>query len=386
MSELDRILSGAVESGAFPFAVAGVATADEVLWQGSVGQANATHAAGGDTMFRIFSQTKGIGALATMVAIDRGLLTPDTTAVSICPEFAKIQVMEGMSPEGPIMRKPKRDVTVRDLLTHQSGFAYDTWNQGQADFQEFTKIPWIVTGEFASLYCPLQFDPGEGWVYGMGYDWVGRMIETASGVPMDQFCDEAIFGPLAMPDTSFELDHRADRLADLWLRGEDGTFGPMDLVPPSHPEFYGLGGALFSSAPDYLRFTQAILGGGQYKGTRIASEESMRLLYENQMGDASVPKMETIVPWLGNDVQYFAGSGIRMTHTLGFFRNESDVPGMRSAGSLTWAGAANTHYWIDPAKNISAVLMTQTFPFFEDRFIEVYNEFERAVYREFATA
>jgi CubicO group peptidase (beta-lactamase class C family) len=325
--------------------------------------------------------TKGITALATLLLVDRGLLDPDTTAISVLPEFERIKVLEAMGPDGPVLREARRPVTLRHLMTHTSGFAYDTWCRPQLEYQEYTGMPHIMAGTLESMYYPLQFDPGDGFGYGIGYDWVGRMIERVDGRRIDQFCQQEIFEPLGLTDTVFDIEGRGDRLADLLARGEDGQFAPMDLAFPPEPEFYGMGGCLHGTAPEYLRFLRLVLNRGELDGRRLVSEHTMNLMLENQMGQASVPRMVTVVPWLSADVEFFPG--YRKTHTLGFFRNEEDIPGMRSVGSLTWAGAGNTHYWVDPAKDIAAVLMTQTFPFCEPRFMAFYEEFEQAVYREF---
>jgi len=381
MSELDGILAGAVGREDVPFVVATVVNADGVLWEGTAGEARPGQPARLDTMFRLFSQTKAVGSLAAMILVDRGLLSPDTIVESVLPEFSAIRVLDSLDDNGPNFRAPRRPVTLRDLLTHTSGFAYDTWNAHQRAYQEFTGMPHIIVGTLASMYYPLQFDPGDGWAYGIGLDWVGQMIERVDGRRVDQFCYEEILEPLGMSDTVFEIDSRSDRLASLLARSDDGSVSQLEFAAGGSPEFYGLGSALYGTAPDYAKFMRLVLNKGEVGGRRLVSSEALNLLLTNQIGDMSIPVMRSQDKVLAADVDLLPGT--RMTHTLGFLRNETDVPGRRSAGSLTWGGGANTMFWIDPSRDLAAVFMTQIFPFCNPRFMAAYEDFERGVYRVF---
>lgn len=379
--DLGGVLGAAVERQDVPFVAASVARAGEVVWDGYAGDAAPGRQVAPDTVFRLFSMTKAVGALATMIAVDRSLLSLETPVVSVLPQFGDIGVLESMGPSGPVLRRPRTPVTLRHLLTHTSGFAYATWNAAQAEFQTVTGTAHALSGTLASLHNPLHFEPGEGFAYGMGYDWAGLMLEKVVGRRVDAFCQEEIFDPLGMKDTTFDRARGAHRLADLSRRDEDGSFEGMDLAPGAEPEFHGFGGALYGTAPDYVRFLRMVLGRGELDGRHIVSREVIEPMLVNQLGSASVPRLITTTSRAA-DVDLFPGS--RTTHTIGFYRNESDVPGGRSAGSLTWAGGANTHFWVDPARDIAAVFMTQSFPFREPRFLGAYAAFERAVYRTFA--
>jgi len=136
---------------------------------------------------------------------------------------------------------------------------------------------------------------------------------------------------------------------------------------------------MYGTAPDYLRILRLVLNGGELDGVRLISPESVRVMTENQIGKLSVPVMRTCLPLLSADVDFFPNT--RKTWTAAFMRNEEDIPGMRAAGSLTWAGFLNTHYWIDPVNDVAAVLMTQSLPFCDPRFMDAYHGFEQAVYR-----
>jgi methyl acetate hydrolase len=386
MNRLEEVLAEAVGDADLPFVVAAVADRSQVLWEGSVGQARPARPAGPDTVFRLYSATKAIGAVGAMILIDRGLLEPDTVVTSVLPEFDDIRVLESIGEGGPVLRRPKRALTLRDLLTHTSGFAYDTWNAQQLEYQQVTGMPHIIVGTLASMYYPLQFDPGEGFAYGIGFDWVGRMIERLDGRRIDVFLREEVFEPLEMHDTAFVLDGMESRLADLSARAPDGAFetiGHASIEDPerTEPEFFGLGGGLFGTAPDYLRFLQMLLNGGEWNGRRIISEGSLALLFENQIGSMSVPRLTCFDPTISCDVEFFPGT--RKTHTLGFFRVEEDIPDGRHAGSVFWAGGANSHYWLDPSTGLAAVFMSQCFPFCEPRVMARFATFESAVYEQF---
>jgi methyl acetate hydrolase len=383
MSELDQLLVDAVDRGDLPFAVAMVANREGVLWQGSAGCATASTPAGSQTLFRIFSMSKAIGALAAMILVDRDLLSLDTPVASVLPEFGEIQVLETIGPDGPVLRPPKRPVTLRHLLTNTAGFAYEAWDKKQAIWQLVTGAPHPVTGTLVSLKSPLMFDPGEDFAYGFGFDWLALIIERLDGRKVEDFCQDEIFDPLGMADTAFEPDFGRERLATVRLRGADGSFCAFEIGPPPHPEVYGLGQALYSAAPDYLRFLRMVLGRGELDGHSVIGTATLEFMTTNQMDGMSMPVMKSIAPLLSADVDLCPG--IRKTWSAGFMRNEADIPGMRSSGSLTWAGFLNTHYWIDPAKDIAAVLMTQLLPYCDTRFMEAYAAFEQAVYRAFAS-
>ena len=225
----------------------------------------------------------------------------------------------------------------------------------------------------------MMFDPGERWDYGIGIDWLGQAVEAVDGRRIDQFCREELLDPLGMSDTRFEVTSDMEsRLAGLKMRGEDGAFSDFDLAPPPKPEFYGMGHALYSTAPDYMRFLRMFLNRGELDGVRILSPSAVDQMTENSIGDVRVGKLTSLYPSISADIELFPG--IEKTHSLGFLRVEENVPGMRSAGSQGWAGVCNTHFWFDPSKDIAAVIMTQSLPFVEPRFMKVYEAFERAVY------
>jgi CubicO group peptidase (beta-lactamase class C family) len=382
MFELKQVIDAAVAQQDLPFAVAMTANADGITWSGTAGERAPGQAATLDTVFRIFSMTKAVGSMAAMILMDRGKLSPDTPVESVLPEFAAIRLLEGFDADGkPKLRAPRVKATARHLATHTSGFTYEFWNADMPRYMEATGAPTILSGLKVAMNYPLMFEPGERWDYGIGIDWLGRMVEKIDGRRIDQFCNEEIFDPLGMNDTRCEVEpHMAARLAGVSIRGEDGKFAPFDLAPPSNPEFYGMGHALYSTAPDYMRFLRMYLNKGTLDGKRILGAACVESMLANQIGSTPIPNLMTVAPPITADFELFPGK--RKSHSMAFMRFEEDIPGMRHAGSQGWAGVLNSHYWFDPKAGIAGVLMTQSLPFFEPRYAATYAAFERAAYQQ----
>ncbi|MGH1477676.1 MAG: serine hydrolase domain-containing protein [Geminicoccales bacterium] len=379
MSSIDKILKDAVTDQDVPFVVAMAGNRAGVTYSGAVGEAADGRAAGEDTVFRIFSMTKSVGSLAAMMAVDRGKLDVDTPVEDILPDFADLQVLDRFDGDKPIMRAPKTKATLRHLATHTSGLEYEFWNADMPRYMEATGHPTILSGTREALNYPLMTDPGTRWGYGPGIDWLGQVVEKVDGRRIDQYCREEIFEPLGMTSTAFEVSGDMElRLATVYARGPDGTFGPFDLAPPPEPEVYGMGHALYSTPSDYLRFLRLFLNGGALNGQRLLSEEGLRRMLADHMNGLTFEKMVTVVPEVTADCDPFAD--VRRTHSFGFLRNEDDILGMRAAGSQSWAGVLNTHYWFDPTNDVAAVIMTQSLPFVEPRYMQLYEAYERAVY------
>ncbi|MFQ6548232.1 serine hydrolase domain-containing protein [Aestuariibius sp. 2305UL40-4] len=378
MSSLQEVVASAVTEGDVPFAVGMLADSGGVLETAAAGEARPGHAADENTVFRIFSMTKAVGSVAAMILIDRGKLTMETEVAEILPDWSALKVLDGWDGDTPRLREPARAATVRHLATHTSGLEYEFWNADVAKYLEVTGHPSILAGTRQSLNYPLTKDPGTGWGYGIGIDWLGLVIEAVDGRKVDAFCREEIFEPLKMTSTAFEPDGMTDRLCDVVMRGEDGGFGPFDLAPPPKPEVYGMGHALYSTPADYMRFLRVVLNRGALDGARILSEGAVDRMLADQMQGQTVQPMQTVAPPVSADVDPFPGT--RLTHSFAFMRNEEDIEDRRRAGSQSWAGVCNTHYWIDPASDRAGVIMTQSLPFVEPRFMKTYEAFERAVY------
>lgn len=372
---IDDALRDAVETGAAPFVVAMAGDSESVRYSGAYGDSAPGVSATENAVFRVFSMTKAIGALAAMQLIDGGRLGLDTPVADVLPEWNEVAVLEGFDGDAPVLRAPSIAATVRHLATHTSGMEYEFWNADVARYIEATGHPSVISGLKAALNYPLTSDPGTRWGYGPSIDWLGRMVEAVDGRRIDKYCREEIFGPLGMEDTAFEPEGLEDRMVAASVRGEDGTFAPLDMAPPSNPEFYGMGHALYSTAPDYMRFLRMILNGGELDGNRILTEQGVAAMLSDRMNGLRFEKMTSVSP-VTADVVLPAGT----THSFIATRSADDSPNGRAGGSQAWAGVLNTHYWVDPARDVAAVFMTQFLPFRDAAFLDAFEAYEREVY------
>jgi methyl acetate hydrolase len=334
-----------------------------------------------DTVVWIASMTKAITATAAMQLVERGKLALDAPASQLAPGLAKAQVLDGFDAAGqPRLRAPKRPITLRQLLTHTAGFGYEIWRSEIARYQTATNTPGITTCTNAALTTPLLFDPGEGWEYGINIDWAGKMVEAASGQRLDAYLQANVLGPLGMKDTSFKLSpaQRA-RLASVHQRDDQGALAPIEFALPEEPEFHMGGGGLNGTAPDYLAFAQMIMHGGRFNGAQILRAETVDQMAQNHIGALEIGPLKTAMPGLSNDVELFPGMSKKWG--LSFLINTAQAPTGRSAGSLAWAGLANTYFWIDRRKQVCGVFLSQLFPFYDHTAIDLLTKFETEVYR-----
>jgi CubicO group peptidase (beta-lactamase class C family) len=377
------MFSQAVESKKVPGIVAVAATDKGRIYEGAFGTreigANAPMTL--DTVVWIASMTKAITATAAMQLVERGKLSLDRPAHDVVPELAKARVLEGFDGAGqPKLRAPKGPITLKQLLTHTAGFSYEIWRPEIAQYQQVTNTPGITTCTNAALTTPLLADPGERWDYGINIDWAGKMVEAVSGQKLDTYFQQNIFGPLGMTDTSFKLSpSQRARLSRVHARDEKGALGAIEFGLPEEPEFLMGGGGLYGTAGDYLTFTQMIVQGGTLKGAQVLRRETVDLMSQNHIGNLEIGPMKTAAPPLSNDVELFPG--ISKKWGLSFLINTQALPTGRSAGSLAWAGLANTYFWIDRTKRVSGVFLSQLLPFYDATVIDLLTRFETEVYR-----
>jgi methyl acetate hydrolase len=381
---IDKALAACINGKKIAGLVAAAADQDGTIYTAAFGRLDVTQPQRmtKDAVFRIASMTKAITAAAAMQLVQQGKLSLDQPAREILPVLADTKVLLGFDVNDiPLVRAPRTQITLRNLLTHTAGFVYDTWNQEMHRYAAIADIPAPRTGKLAALTAPLNFDPGERWEYGINIDIVGRMVEVASGQDLETYFQRHICEPLGMTDTSFiQRPEWDNRLAMLHARQEDGSLVPIasPAGAPEDREFFGGGGGLFSTATDYLRFLRALMNGGELDGNRILEEETVALMFENHMGELDVQPLPTMIPRLSNPVDLFPG--MKKKWGLSFLINTEQGPAGRSAGSVAWAGLNNTYYWLDPVKKVAGVFMTQTLPFADHTVLEALDSFESAVY------
>ena len=378
---IDAALRRAVEAGEVPGVVAMAATSDGRIYDGAFGvrELGAGPAMTLDTVFRIASMTKAVTSVAAMQLVEQGKLALDAPVPDIDPALSRPQVLEGFDASGAaILRPAKRPITLRHLLTHTAGFVYEAWNANALRFAEATGTL-AVPGLLSTLRRPLAFDPGERWEYGINTDWVGRIVEAVSGKSLDAYFRDDIFGPLGMADTGFvPSPEQHARQVHVHQRQTDGSLEPQPRPAPAVPEFFGGGGGLVSTAPDYLAFLLMLLHGGTLNGARVLRPETVALMHRNHIGELPAGVMKTHAPERSNDVDFFPGASIRWG--LGYMINMEAGPNGRGAGTVSWAGLFNSYYWLDPVRRAAGVILTQILPFADPAVVRLYGAFERGVY------
>jgi methyl acetate hydrolase len=383
---IDSVLAASVSGEKIMGLVAAAADSGGVVYESAFGRRNVSlpQRMTTDSVFRIASMTKAITAAAAMQLTEQGKLALDQPAKEILPFLADTKVLLGFDAhDNPILRSPRTQITLRNLLTHTAGFVYDIWNEEMNRYARVTGLPAVRTGKLEALTAPLNFDPGERWEYGINIDIAGRMVEVASGLDLETYMRRYILDPLGMPDTSFIQRPEWDsRLATVHARQPDGSLEPIAPPPAGGGErefFPGGGGGLFSTASDYLRFLRALMNDGALDSNRILKPETVALMGQNHIGALEVQKLPTQVPHLSNPVELFPGMSKKWG--LSFLINTEPGPAGRSAGSLAWAGLNNTYFWLDPVKKVAGVFMTQTLPFADPAVLEALDAFEGAVYK-----
>lgn len=382
-TKVDALLRTATEAGDVPGVVAAATDRNGLIYEGGFGSRVLGQPAEmtPDTVVWIASMTKALTGTAAMQLVEQGKLSLDTPASEVVPKLGEVAVLEGFDAEGqPRTRAPKRAITLRHLLTHTAGFGYEFWDADVVQYQQVKGLPPVISCQDTTLSLPLHFDPGERWYYGINIDWVGKMVEAASGKKLGTYLSEQVFGPLGMADTAFRITPAMrQRLAVIHQRGEDGKLTPTELEIPQDPEFEMGGGGLYGTVADYLKFVRMMLNQGRAGSEQVLKPETVELMSHNAMGDSKVTMLHTVMPPVSNDAEFFPG--MPKSWGLSFMINDEQAPTGRSAGSLAWAGLANTYYWIDQKRGLGGAYATQILPFADEKSLPLFFEFERAVYQ-----
>ncbi len=372
---IDEAMRRAVERGDAAGIVVMAANRKGIICGGAYGLADIDtgSALKMDSMFRIASMTKAVTSAAAMQLVEQGRFAIEDPVEKYLPEAAKPQIIESFdAATGAYRLRPAaKTLTIRHLLTHTSGLGYGFTDPTTRDFKP-------RAGETYPM-GPLVFEPGERWLYSTSTDWVGKLVEKVSGLSLEDYFRRNIFAPLGMSDTSYWVaKEKQARLVTNNRRLADGGLGKEPVQPPVSGFTPIGGGGLASTAGDYIRFTRAILNGGELDGARILSAASVALMGQNQIGALGVRAIQTALPDRSEDFSFIADG--RDKWGLGFQITADAVPGKRGAGTLSWGGINNTYYWIDPARGITGVILMQFLPFADKRALAVYDTFERGVY------
>jgi CubicO group peptidase (beta-lactamase class C family) len=313
-----------------------------------------------DALFFIASMTKPVTTTAVMMLYEEGKFLLTDRVSKFIPAFAHPKLTTG---------EARREITIRDLLTHRSGLTYGFSDDGpvgrayRADgvIDGLKETDETIADNVDRLAKePLLFEPGSKWNYGLSTDVLGRVVEVASGMPLDEFFRKRILEPLKMGDTFFWVpDGKASRVATLYTDDPGGGLRPLkngdkignnvvDGVTTRGSKRYFSGGAgLISTASDYGRFLQMLLNGGELDGVRLLSPKTIELMTVSHTGD--------LTPSPQGPAAGF-GLGFRVITDLG----QSQRPA--SVGSYSWGGIWGTSFWVDPKEKLVGVMMIQRYP------------------------
>lgn len=381
MQRIDSTLRAYVESGKVPGIVAAVARHGRVVYLQAFGQMDLENGTPmrTDAVFRAYSLTKPVTSVAVLRLYEQGKLRLDDPVSKFIPAFEGTAVYDGGSAAHPEVRPLDRPITIQHLLTHTAGLGLGlgfTHTPVDSIYSQAGVLRPAWTNEQFSdsvARLPLLFSPGEAWHYSVATAVLGRVVEVASGKPLDQYFEEEILRPLGMTETSFRLrPETRDRLAKSYVIGP----GSVGLRPrdPSRDAMYLaesrllLGDrGLLSTPGDYLRFAQMLLNGGELDGVRILQPETVALMVQNHL-----PPTILASPALVGQPGYGFGLGFAvLVHPAA-----AGLPG--AAGIYRWWGAAGTFFWVDPHADLIGMVWTQVLP---GRAYPLEQDFQSAVYR-----
>lgn len=382
-SGVDQVLERAIEAGAAAGVVALAADDQGVIYEGAFGKRELGKDADMtlDTLAWIASMTKAVTCAAAMQLVEQGRVGLDEPLADRLPELADLQLLEGFDAVGtPRLRPMRRPITLRHLMTHTAGFTYDIWNEDMSRYQKHASVPNVIECKNATLRAPLVCEPGERWEYGVSIDWVGKTVEHLSGQTLEAYFKQHIFGPLGMNDTGFVIGpEQRSRVASMHARQADGPLVAIPFEVPQEPEFFMGGGGLYGTGPDYLKFLRMLLGGGRLDNVQVLRPETVQEMNRNQIGELRVRLLKTAQPGSSNDAEFFPGMVKKWG--LAYMITTEEAPTGRAAGSLAWAGLGNTYFWLDPTRRITGVILTQVLPFADPAILDLFDQFERAIYK-----
>ncbi|MFM6996274.1 MAG: serine hydrolase domain-containing protein [Limnohabitans sp.] len=300
-----------------------------------------------DSIFRIYSMTKPLVSVAVMMLVERGRLLISDPVSRWLPEYAQ-QAVLGASGLVPAWQP----ATVQDLLRHTAGLTYEFLGDSPVQ-REYDKLQLASrkrsNAAFSQMLAglPLQFQPRSCWAYSRATDVLGRLVEVVSGQTLGEFLQREIFDPLGMVDTGVAgPPAQQHRIVEPFGHDPDGGV-PMKLINPREvPALESGGGGLMSTAMDYARFLQCLLSGGELRGHRLLSRHTLAFMTADHLGD--IPIDGTLLP-----PGHGFGLGFAVRRTAG----ESPVPG--SVGTYHWSGIGGTSFFVDPAQDLYAMLLTQ---------------------------
>lgn len=337
-----------------------------------------------DTFFALFSLTKLLTTIAALHLVDQDRLSPDDPIHTVLPEILEVGALTSEGSAHAV------SITLRMLLTHTAGFGYTVFHPPLAAYWRARGGPDELSGQREGvLGFPLAQKPGTRWMYGTGIDWAGEAVARASGLSLGDYLKQNVFAPLGIEDEiTFHLaPEQVARLARMHARGADGVLHVTDHPPfVRDAPFESGGGGALGTLRGYLAVLAMLLNGGiGANGARVLKEETVKLMFVNQIPEDMPGLEETMVP-ARPELTYPVTTppGVRIGWGLSFQLNLDAILTGRSANSGTWAGLANLYYTVDPTKGVATLIMSQSIPFFDPAVLTPFLEAETAVYASLA--
>ncbi len=372
---ISEFSAAAIQRGDVPGAVTLIVNREGVLYQGVAGKQDLARNVdmSANTIFRIASMTKPVTSVAIMMLVDAGKLKLDDPVSKYLPEFKDRPVISKFNAADATYetRPAKRAITIRHLLTHTSGLGYAFTDPTIARLLKDTKK--------TEPELPLLQDPGTRWQYSASTRVLGWVVEKVSGEKLDVFLQKQIFGPLKMVDTAHVVPaDKVSRVVTVHSR-KDGKLSEEANTPAQESTIRGDGG-LYSTANDYALFVRMLLNGGTLNGVKILSTKSVRMMGENPAAGIVMQTQPDANP--DRTRPFPVGAG-RDKFGLGFQITAADpkYAKYRSPGSLSWGGIFNTHFWIDPKRQIAGIVLMQTLPFYDEASMGVLRGIEAITYQ-----
>ncbi len=359
LSRIKPVMQKYIDENKLPGMITMVARHGRIVHSEVYGYMDADKPMRKDAIFRIASMTKPVTGVAVMILYEEGYFQLDDPVADYIPEFRNLKVFSSIDKEGLHTVDPIRPMTIRDLLTHTSGLSgvgadspvdsmYTAANLSDGTLRDMI----LKLSEI-----PLLYQPGTTWNYSRSTDVLGYLIEVLTGKPLDVFFKEKIFIPLGMEDTDFYVpEEKFERVGAVY---EPDSAGIKIIMEPdinsvsTRVKFLSGNGGLYSTATDYLIFSQMLLNKGVYNGVRILGGKTVELMTTNQISGIRMPEDDFFGP-------LFSGMGFGLGFAI--LADNIDTRIIGSKGSYWWSGSGNTYFYIDPHEDLIMILMTQFVP------------------------
>ena len=360
LARIDTFLSGCVRNKLMPNAVTYIFRNGKLVHHKAFGWKNIENSEPVElnSIFRVASQTKALTSVGLMMLYEKGLFLLDDPVSKYIPEFKNPRVQLSINPNDSsyTSRPAKREITIRDILSHSSGIPYGSKVYAKAGIPGVNSLAPFTIGEVVKKMgnLPLENDPGERFMYGLNTDIIGYLIEVLSGQTLDEYFRKELFEPLEMHDSYFYLPvDKVSRLVTLYSNDSIGG----RLYPAKNPDnqtypysgaktYFSGGAGVVGTITDYANFCRMLLDGGSFNGKQLLGRKTIELMTTNQIGESEV--------W---DTKNKFGLGFELRTAKGI----ALLPG--SLGSYGWGGMYSTDYLIDPKENMVMLIYTNANPF-----------------------